>query len=135
MKSSESSVEQRYSTFINWASKEKQQMRMKVQDHSSIAKVKRVHQLLMQHTSKFIASTQTDAGLQRIGRNILVIRARKAITECTTPEEITSKPEVATPTEAEAGVKVKKGLYCMFHEKDTNHRTRDCPIFLESRRR
>jgi hypothetical protein len=67
MKSFKSSVEQRYCTFVNWASKEKQQMRMEVQDHSSIAKVKRVHQLLMQHTSKFIASTQTDAGLRRFG--------------------------------------------------------------------
>jgi hypothetical protein len=85
-------------------------MRMKVQDHSSTAKVKRVHQLLMQHTSKFIASTQTDAALWRIRRKFLDLRARKAIAECTTPEKITSKPEVATPAEAEAGVKVKKGL-------------------------
>jgi hypothetical protein len=85
-------------------------MIMKVQDHSSTAKVKRVHQLLTQHTSKFIASTQKNVGLWRIGRKISDLRARKAITECTTPEEITSKPEVATPAEAEAGVEVKKGL-------------------------
>jgi hypothetical protein len=85
-------------------------MRMKVQDHSSTAKVKRVHQLSMQHTSKFIASTQTDADLQRIGRKISDLRARKVITEYTTLEEITSKPEVATPTKIEAGVEVKKGL-------------------------
>jgi hypothetical protein len=26
-------------------------------------------------------------------------------------------------------------LYCMFHERDTDHRTRDCPIFLESRKK
>jgi hypothetical protein len=24
-------------------------------------------------------------------------------------------------------------LYCMFHERDTDHRIRDCPIFLESK--
>jgi hypothetical protein len=36
--------------------------------------------------------------------------ARKATTEGTTPEEITSKLEAATPIEAEVGVDVKKGL-------------------------
>jgi hypothetical protein len=25
-------------------------------------------------------------------------------------------------------------LYCMFHERDTDHQTRDCPIFLESKK-
>jgi hypothetical protein len=25
-------------------------------------------------------------------------------------------------------------LYCMFHERDTDHRTRDYPIFLESKK-
>jgi hypothetical protein len=29
----------------------------------------------------------------------------------------------------------EKPLYCMFHEKDTDHRTRDCPIFLESKKK
>jgi hypothetical protein len=28
-----------------------------------------------------------------------------------------------------------KPLYCMFHEKDINHRTRGCPIFLESKKK
>jgi hypothetical protein len=110
MKSSKSSAEQKYCTFVNWASKEKQQMRMKVQHHSSIAKVKRVHQLLTQYTSKFIASTLTDASLRRIGRKILDPHARKMTTKGTTPEEITSKPEAATPVEAETGVEVKKDL-------------------------
>jgi hypothetical protein len=35
---------------------------------------------------------------------------QKTIKECTTPEEITSKPEAATPVEDEVGVEVKKGL-------------------------
>jgi hypothetical protein len=29
----------------------------------------------------------------------------------------------------------EKPLYCMFHEKDTNHRTRDYPIFLKSKKK
>jgi hypothetical protein len=85
-------------------------MRTKVQDHSSTTKVKRVHQLSMQHISKFIASTQMDAGLRRIGRKTSDLRARKAIIERTTTEEITSKPEVATLAEAKVGVEIKKGL-------------------------
>jgi hypothetical protein len=64
----------------------------------------------MQHTRKFIASTQTDAGLQRIGRKILDLCGRKAMTERTTAEEIPSNPEAATPAKAEAGVDLKKDL-------------------------
>jgi hypothetical protein len=69
-----------------------------------------VHKLLMQHTRKFIALTQTNAGLQRIGRKISDLCGRKVITERTTTEEITSNPEAATLAEAEAGVKLKKDL-------------------------
>jgi hypothetical protein len=38
-------------------------MTMKDQYYSSTARVKKVHQVLMLHTSKFIASTLTDADL------------------------------------------------------------------------
>jgi hypothetical protein len=60
-------------------------MRMKVQDHSSTAKEKRAHQLSTQYTSKFITSTQTDSGFQKIGRKISDPHARKAATEGTIP--------------------------------------------------
>jgi hypothetical protein len=33
------------------------------------------------------------------------------------------------------GQNQERPLYCMFHEKDTNHRTRNCPIFLESKKK
>jgi hypothetical protein len=28
-----------------------------------------------------------------------------------------------------------KPLYCMFHEKDTDHQKMDCPVFLESKKK
>jgi hypothetical protein len=56
-KSFERSTKQKYYTSVNWPSKEKQQMRMKVQGHSSTVKVKMAHQISTQHTSKSIAST------------------------------------------------------------------------------
>jgi hypothetical protein len=29
----------------------------------------------------------------------------------------------------------EKPLHCMFHKKDTDHQTRDCPLFLESKKK
>jgi hypothetical protein len=73
----------------------------------------------MQHTSKFIASTQTDVNLQRIGRKISDLCGRKVRTECMTLGEINRKPEVATPTEVEAGTEVKKNLFIACSTKET----------------
>jgi hypothetical protein len=32
------------------------------------------------------------------------------------------------------GQSQERPLYCMFYKKDTDYRTRDCPIFLESKK-
>jgi hypothetical protein len=74
---------------------------------------------LMQHTSKFIALTQTDVDLWRIGRKISDLRGRKARTECMTLGEIISKPDVATPTETRVGAEVKKNLFIACSMKET----------------
>jgi hypothetical protein len=39
--------------------------------------------------------------------------------ESTTPEEIMSKPEVATPAKAEAGAEIKKNLFISCSMRDT----------------
>jgi hypothetical protein len=75
-------------------------MRMKVQDLSSIAKVKNVHQVLTLHTNKSIALILTDVDLWRIGRTSDP-HGRKARTQGMTQGEAISKTEVATQAEAE----------------------------------
>jgi hypothetical protein len=77
MKSFESSAERRFYTSVNWASKEKQQMRMKVQDHSSTARAKRAHQVLMHRLNKFIASTRMDVDHRKIRRKISDLYSKK----------------------------------------------------------
>jgi hypothetical protein len=51
-----------------------------------------------------------EADLRRVGKKTLDLRGRKARVECMTQEKITSRTEVATLTEAEAGAEVKKSL-------------------------
>jgi hypothetical protein len=86
-------------------------MRMKVQDNSSTATVKKVHQVLMLHIGKCIASTLIDVDHHRIGRKTIDLRGKKVRIEYMTPGEIISKPEVATLAEAEAGAEVKKNHF------------------------
>jgi hypothetical protein len=51
------------------------------------------------------------------------------------PEEITTQ-EGVIQVEAEAGGRDQDiPLYCMFHERDIDDRMRDCPIFLESKKK
>jgi hypothetical protein len=66
---------------------------------------------LMLHTNEFIASTLMNANLQRIGRKTTDLHGKKVRIEHVTPGEITSKPEVATPADAEVGAEVKKNLF------------------------
>jgi hypothetical protein len=108
MKSSESSAEQKYYTSVNWISKEKQQVRTKVQGHSSIAKVKMAHQISMHHKSKSIASTQMDADLRKIGTKISGLRDKKARTEHMTLGEIISNQRWLFKLKPRQGPKSRK---------------------------
>jgi hypothetical protein len=51
-------------------------------------------------------------------------------------ENIACKLEVVTRVEARGKGQFQDiPLYCMFHERDTDHWTRGCPIFLESKKK
>jgi hypothetical protein len=67
---SESLVERRCYTSVSWVNKEKPEMRTKVQDLISTAKVERTYQILTLHTSKSIALIRTDAAHRKIRRKI-----------------------------------------------------------------
>jgi hypothetical protein len=107
---SKSLADQRCHTFISWISKGKQQMRMKVQDHSSTSRAKKAQQVLTWPTNKSTSLTLMEADLWRIGKKTLDLHGRKVRAKCRTQEKIISKTKVATPTGAEAGAEVKKSL-------------------------
>jgi hypothetical protein len=110
MKSSKNSVGRRCYTSVSWASREKTQMRAKVQGHSSIARAKKAHQVLTHLTYKFTVSTQMDVNHQKFGRNILDLLGQKVRIGCMILEKTATKPLVATQIEVAVGAKFKISL-------------------------
>jgi hypothetical protein len=90
---------------------------------------------LTPHTSKSTTSTQMDADHQKTGSKILDLHNRKTGTKPSTPKKITTTPAATTQSEGEVGVQDKTYLCTACFTRDTYHRTRDCPIFLESKKK
>jgi hypothetical protein len=84
-------------------------MRMKAQDPISIVKSVRTHQISIPHTSKSIASIQTDVGHWKIGRKFSDLHSSKAKAELILPKEITTQ-EADIQIEAEVGGETKTDL-------------------------
>jgi hypothetical protein len=110
-------------------------MRTKVQDHSSTARAKKVQQVSTRPANKSITSTLMEADLRRVGKKTPNLHGRKARAKCMPQEKIISKTEVATPTRAEAGAKIKKSLHIVCFMRKIWTIGRDCPIFLESKKK
>jgi hypothetical protein len=91
----------------------------KVQGHSSTARAKKAHRVLMHHRNKFTASTQMDAEHLIIGRKILDLHGKKARIERMILGEIITKPEVATQVEAMVRAELKTDLSIACSTKET----------------
>jgi hypothetical protein len=85
-------------------------MRMKVQDHLSIARSKNMQPVLTRPPNKFTAYALKEANLWRTGRKTSDLHDRKLRAECMTQDKIISKTEVTTPIRAEAGAEINKSL-------------------------
>jgi hypothetical protein len=76
------------------------------------------------------------ADRQRSGIKTSDLREKKVRIECRTQEMIISKIEEATLARGRGrGRFYEKPVYCIFHENDTNHQTRDCSVILESKKK
>jgi hypothetical protein len=104
-------------------------MRTKVQGHSSIAKVKRAHQISMHRTSKSITSPRMDADRRKIRTKILGLHGKKVRAEHMTPGEIINKPEAAIQAEAEAVAETKKYLFIACSTRKTPTINKGLPYF------
>jgi hypothetical protein len=119
MKSFGYSIERRCYTFINWASNEKYQMRMKVQGHSTTSRAKKAHRILMHRTNKFPSSSWLDVDHWKIGRKISDLRDKKVSIGCMIPRENINKPGAATQAEAAVGAELKTNLCIACFTKET----------------
>jgi hypothetical protein len=75
-----------------------------------------------------------DAGPQKSGRKISGLHNPKIEIEPSTLEKSIITPEAATQVRERKGVKPRHTVV-LYHERDMDHRTRNCPIFLESKKK
>jgi hypothetical protein len=80
---------------------------MKVQSHSSIARAKRIHQVLTHLTDKSTISTRMGADHRKIRRKNSGLCSRKLRIGHMSLERIATKPKAATQIEAATGAEFK----------------------------
>jgi hypothetical protein len=130
MRNSPSLESPRFHIFASWSSKERRQNRMKLQGQP----IKTISSEVT--PSKCIASILMVVGHRRIGKRILEHLRKIEANELLSKGQISIIREVTCQAEvAVAGSYTSKPPYCMYYGSDSNHRTKDCPIFLESNRK
>jgi hypothetical protein len=87
--------------------------------------------------NKYTISIQMVVGLQKIGRRILEHLCKKDIREPPTKDSCRAAKEAACQIgpEVTAEAPTHSNLRTLFCGSKTDHRTKDCPIFLKSKRK
>jgi hypothetical protein len=114
-------------------------MRTKILDCLNTAKAKKVEQASKQLTNRFTTLSVMDVDLMKIWRKTSGLCGKKMKANESKPYASKwdhQQSRGAYPNRGRGrGQYQDKPLYCMFQEKDTDHRTRDCTIFLESKKK
>jgi hypothetical protein len=119
-------VERRYYTSVSWASRENPQMRANGKEG--------ITSFDMPHRQVHSIDTDGCGPLENWEKNFRPLPPKNENRTCDPRRDRNQNRGGYANRGCGRGRMKERPLYCMFHKRDINHRTRDCPIFLESKK-